>query len=268
MSGTLYFVATPIGNMGDITKRAIDTLNGVNVILCEDTRHSAKLLNLLEIKKPLQSFHKFNYAKKIPEVINLLKEGQNIALITDAGTPAISDPGAEIIEELVKNDIKYTIIPGATASINAFILSGFKTTFTFVGFLPEQLKQKEEVLKELINYKSALIFYSAPHNLNDDIAFLFKHLGNRKLVVVRELTKMYEEILHTTLEEGYTKEPKGEFALVVEGKTDDLNELNNLTIAEHIEYYTKLKYTKNEAIKQVAKDRNVTRQEIYNKAIK
>jgi 16S rRNA (cytidine1402-2'-O)-methyltransferase len=268
VSGKLYFVATPIGNLGDITKRAIDTLEGVDVILCEDTRHSAKLLNHLSIKKQLQSFHMHNYKNKVVDVINQLKASKNIALITDAGTPAISDPGAELIEELVNNNIEYTIIPGATASINAYAVSGFMTSFTFVGFLPEKLKAREELIKEYVSYKSALIFYCAPHDINKDIKFLHKFLGKRKLVIVKELTKIYEEIIHTTLEEGYKKTPKGEFVLVVEGRREKDNELNDLVVSEHVNYYVKLNYTKNEAIKQVAKDRGTKKQDIYNVMIK
>jgi 16S rRNA (cytidine1402-2'-O)-methyltransferase len=269
MSGKLYFVATPIGNMSDITKRAIDTLNSVDVVLCEDTRHSGKLLSLLNIKKPLKSYHKFNFKKVIPTIIEDLKAGKNFALITDAGTPAISDPGSEIIAELVKENIDYTIIPGATASVNAYALSGFNTGFSFIGFLPEKNKEREELIKDLINYKTALIFFTPPHNLTADLEFLHKFLGNRKVVIVRELTKMYEEVYHTTLKQGYDKEPRGEFVLVVEGNTQkEENRLNKLTIAEHLDYYLKLNYKKNDAIKQVATDRGVTRQEIYNFAIK
>lgn len=269
MSGKLMFVATPIGNMGDITKRAIDTLSSVDVVLCEDTRHSGKLLSLLNIKKPLKSYHKFNYAKVMPSIIEDLKSGKNFALITDAGTPAISDPGSEIIAELVKENITYTIIPGATASVNAYALSGFNTGFSFIGFLPEKNKEKEALVKDLVSYKTALICYTAPHNLNADLQFLHKFLGNRKAVIVRELTKMYEEIFHTTLEVGYDKEPRGEFVLVVEGNTKEQeNMLNKLKVSEHLDYYIKLDYKKNDAIKQVAIDRDVTRQEIYNLAIK
>lgn len=264
MSGKLFLVATPIGNMDDITKRAVDTLKGVDFILCEDTRHSGKLLNLLNIKKPLKSYHKFNYKEVIPSIIEALKEGKNIALITDAGTPGISDPGSEMIPYLVENEIEYTIIPGATASVNAYALSGFTTGFTFVGFLPEKNKEKEELLKEVVNYKSALIFYTPPHNVQKDIQVLHEFLGNRNVVIVRELTKLYEEIVHTTLSEGYKKEPRGEFVLVVEGQTKEVkNELNSLSLEKHLDYYLKLNYTKNEAIKQIAKDKNMKKQEVY-----
>jgi|AntRauTorcE11897_2_1112592.scaffolds.fasta_scaffold00019_69 16S rRNA (cytidine1402-2'-O)-methyltransferase len=268
MSGKLYLIATPIGNIQDVSKRAIDTLNLVDEVLCEDTRHSAKLLNLLNIKKPLKSYHKFNYIKTIPLVIEKLKSGKNIALITDAGTPAISDPGSEIINELVKNNLSYTIIPGASACINAYALSGFNKGFTFIGFLPEKNKDKENLIKDIINHKTALIFYTPPHKVKKDIEFLYNFLGKRKLVIVRELTKIYEEIVHTTLENGYEKQPKGEFVLVVEGKTKEKeNELNNLTVNQHLNYYQKLNYTKNEAIKQVAKDKKVKKQVIYNQVV-
>jgi len=269
LSGTLYFVATPIGNLEDISMRAIKTLQTVEMIFCEDTRHSAKLLKHFNISKPLKAYHKFNTSEVIPYIILLLKEGKSLALITDAGTPAVSDPGSELIEYLVKEELTYTIIPGATASVNAYALSGFTKGFTFLGFLPEKQKDKEQLLKEIKNYKTALIFYVAPHDLIKQLALIYKFLGNRKLVIVRELTKMYEEVLHTTLKKGYDKEPKGEFVLVVEEQNEnEINKLNNLSLEAHLNYYLNLNYKKNDAIKEIAKDRNLKRQDIYNNLIK
>jgi 16S rRNA (cytidine1402-2'-O)-methyltransferase len=269
MSGTLYFVATPIGNLDDITLRAIKTLKEVDEVFCEDTRHSVTLLNAYNIKKPLSSYHKFNYREVIPQIIQKLKDGKNLALITDAGTPSVSDPGSELIEHLVREQLPYTIIPGATASVNAYALSGFTTGFSFLGFLPEKQKEKETLLKEVLNYHTALIFYIAPHDLKKTLHTLHQFLGNRKVVIIKELTKLYEQVLHTTLGAGYEKTPKGEFVIVVEGQTkEQKNELNSLSLEEHLNYYLKLNYKKNEAIKQIAKDRKVKKQEIYNALIK
>lgn len=264
----LYFVATPIGNLKDVSLRAIETLKNVDLILCEDTRTSLTFLNSIEVKKPLDSFHKFNYKEKTPFVINLLKQGKNIALITDAGTPCISDPGSELIEELNKNNIDYTIIPGACAFVNAFALSGFESPLTFIGFLPNTKKEIKKLLEDVRDYNSSLIFYISPHSLKQDIKTLYEFLGNRKACSVRELTKKFEEIEYFDLEKGYPKEPKGEYVLIVDKKKENINELNSLSIKEHFKYYEKLGYNKNDAIKQVAKDRNVQKNEIYKVIIK
>lgn len=261
--GTLYFVATPIGNLKDISERAVEVLNSVDIILCEDTRTSLTFLNSINVNKPLESFHKFNYKEASPKIIEKLLQGKNIALITDAGTPCISDPGSELIDLMNENDIKYTIIPGACAFVNAFALSGFKTPVTFIGFLPNDKKEKKLLLEEIRNYKSTLIFYVAPHKLKQDVQTLFEYFGDRKVCSVRELTKKFEEIEYFNLSTGYLKEPRGEYVLVVEGAKNSEESLNNLTIKQHYEYYLGLKYSKNDAIKQVAKDRNVAKNEIY-----
>lgn len=263
----LYFVATPIGNLKDISYRAIETLNNADIILCEDTRTSLTFLNAYNIKKPLQSFHKFNYNEVTPKIIEQLKQEKNICLITDAGTPCISDPGSELIEELNKNNLKYTIIPGACAFVNAFCLSGFSAPFMFLGFLPDNKKQKKKILNDIKTQKCTLIFYSAPHNVKSDIKELFESLGDRKVCSVRELTKLHEEIEHFSLKAGYPKEPKGEYVLIIEGLKQDENELNQLSIMEHFEYYLNLGIAKNDAIKQVAKDRGVAKNVIYNQIV-
>ena len=264
MKGKLYFVATPIGNLKDISERAIETLNMVDIILCEDTRHSLGLFNAFEIKKPLMSFHKFNYKEMQPKVINLLNEGKNIALVSDAGMPCISDPGSELIPALTQNNIEYTIVPGACAFVSAFALSGMSAPFTFVGFLPDNKKDRKALLEEYKNYKSTLIFYISPHSLKTDVADLFKALGERNAVSVREITKIHEEIELFNLKDGYPKEPKGEYVLVVEGnKEQQENTLLSLSVEEHFNHYINNGLTKQEAIKQVAKDRNVPKNEIY-----
>lgn len=261
--GELFFVATPIGNLKDVSERAIQVLNSVDVILCEDTRTSLTFLNSINVKKPLKSFHKFNYKEQTPVVIDMLKQGLNIALITDAGTPCISDPGSELVDEMVKNGIHYTIIPGACAFVNAFALSGFSVPLTFIGFLPNTNKEIKNLLEDFKTIKSTLIFYSAPHKLNEDVKTLYNNLGDRRVCFVRELTKKFEEIEFSTLLEGYKKQPRGEYVVIVEGAQNKQNELNDLTIKEHFEYYLNLNYSKNDAIKLVAKDRNVAKNEIY-----
>ncbi len=264
MSGVFYFVATPIGNLKDISERAIETLKNADVILCEDTRHSLGLFNVLEIKKPLMSFHKFNFKEMEPKVIEMLNEGKNLALVSDAGMPCISDPGSELINAFVENNITYTIIPGACAFVSAFALSGMSAPFTFVGFLPDNKKERKLLLEEYKNYKTTLIFYISPHSLKTDIADLFKAFGDRKAVTVREITKIHEEIERFTLKDGYPKEPRGEYVLIVEGNTKQPeNTLLNLTPEEHFNHYIKNGLTKQEAIKQVAKDRGVPKNEIY-----
>ncbi len=264
MTGKLYFVATPIGNLKDISQRALETLNEVDAILCEDTRHSLGLFNAYEIKKPLMSFHKFNYKEMEPKVIKMLLEGKNLALVSDAGMPCISDPGAELIPALIQNKIPYTIVPGACAFVSAFCLSGFTAPFTFVGFLPDNKKERKLLLQEYKNYKTTLIFYVAPHSLKTDVQELFKAFGDRKTASIREITKIHEEVEFFNLKDGYPKEPRGEYVLIVEGNSEKQeNTLLNLTIIEHFNHYISQGLSKQEAIKQVAKDRGVPKNEIY-----
>lgn len=266
MHGTLYFVATPIGNLKDITYRAVETLQSVDAVLCEDTRHSSILLNALNISKPLYAFHKFNYKKTIPQYIQMLKDGKNLALISDAGMPAISDPGSEIISDLIQNNISYTVIPGASAGLSALVLSGQNTqNFCFLGFLPE--KKTQEYLQPYINLPATLVVYSAVHDVNKDIKTLYQALGNRKLTVVREITKKFEQVVHTTLEQGYNGELKGEFVFVIEGNNNQNQQLNKLSLEEHLQFYINLGNDKKQAIKLVAKDRGVAKNQIYNQLI-
>lgn len=260
----LYFVATPIGNLKDISFRAIETLQNCDLILCEDTRTSLTFLNAYSIKKPLQSFHKYNYKEETPKVIELLKQGKDICLISDAGTPCISDPGSELIEHLNKNNLKYTIVPGASAFLNAFCLSGFESPFMFVGFLPDNKKERRLVFEDLKSQKSTLLFYVAPHDLKQTIKELYSELGDRQVCSVRELTKLYEEVEFFNLSDGYPKEPRGEYVIVVKGLKTKINELNDLSILDHYQYYVDLGMSNNDAIKQVAKDMGVAKNVIYN----
>ena len=260
----LYFVATPIGNLKDVSFRAIETLKNCDLILCEDTRTSLTFLNAYDIKKPLQSFHKFNYKTEVPKVIEQLKQGKEICLISDAGTPCISDPGSELIAELNKNGLKYSIIPGASAFLNAFCLSGFDAPFVFVGFLPDNKKERRLLLENLKSQTFTLIFYCAPHDLKQTVSELNKELGDRQACSVRELTKLHEEIEYFNLKDGYPKEPRGEYVLMVKGLQTKINELNDLSILDHYNYYINLGMQNNDAIKQVAKDMGVAKNVIYN----
>ena len=274
MSGNLYLVATPIGNLEDITLRAIDVLKNVDIIAAEDTRHTLKLLNHLEIKKPLISYYKETEKIKAEILINKLLEGNNIALVSDAGTPAISDPGEEVVKEAIKNNIKIIPIPGACALINALIGSGFKTKeFLFIGFLPVNNKEKMNKLDELKREDKTMIFYEAPHKLKITLEAMHKAFGNRKVVLARELTKIHEEFIRGNLAEiiDNIEEIKGEFVIIVEGaeKIDEKKELlNSMSLEEHYKYYENNNLDKKEIIKRIAKDRGKTKNEIYQYFIK
>lgn len=264
MKGKLFFVATPIGNLGDISFRAVETLKNVDEILCEDTRGSLKLLNHYDIKKPLSSFHKFNYKTATPKVIEKLLAGKNLALISDAGMPCISDPGSELISSLVENQIEYTVIPGACAFVSAVALTGLETPFMFVGFLPDNKKEEKKLLTKLQSVNQSLIFYVAPHKLLATLDAIKKVFGNRECVTVREITKIHEQVEYFDLDTGYQKEPRGEYVLIVKPAQDSFdNERNKMSVDEHFEYYKKLGFDKNEAIKKVAKERGVPKNEIY-----
>ncbi len=274
MIGKLYLVATPIGNLEDITLRAIKVLKEVDIIAAEDTRHTLKLLNKLEIKKTLISYYKENEKTKKSILIEKILEGKNIALVSDAGTPAISDPGEEIVKEAIRNNIEIIPIPGACALINGLICSGLNTkTFIFAGFLSTNNKEKKEILEQLKDENRTLIFYEAPHKLKNTLQDMLKVFGNRKVVLARELTKIYEEFIRgdisQVLEE--IKEPRGEYVILVEGsgvKNNKLDFLNMLSLEEHYEYYLRQGIEKKEIIKNIAKDRNTTKNEIYQYFIK
>lgn len=270
MSGTLYLVATPIGNLDDITLRAIKTLKEADFIAAEDTRHSLKLLNHLEISKPLISYHRHNEDFKSELLIDKLLDNKNIALITDAGTPGISDPGEEIVKQCIKNNIKIIPIPGACALVNALIASGLDTTeFTFLGFLPLNKKNRKENLEKINTSTNTIILYEAPHKLLSTLKDLKDILGDRKIVLARELTKIHEEFIRGTASEllKNLENIKGEFVLIIEKNTTlpstDCDFLNSLSLKEHYHFYEEQGLSKNEIIKKIAKDRNVGRNEIY-----
>lgn len=270
MAGILYLVATPIGNLDDITLRAIKILKEVDYIAAEDTRHSLKLLNHLEISKPLISYHRHNEDIKTDILINKLLEDKNIALITDAGTPGISDPGETVVKEAIKNNIKIVPIPGACALINALIASGIDTTeFAFLGFLALNKKNRKEQLDKIKKTNLTTIIYEAPHKLLSTLKDLSEILENRKIVLAREITKIHEEFIYGTANELLNKinNPKGEFVIIIDKaertENEDIDFLNNLSIEEHYNFYQKQGMEKNEIIKKIAKDRNVKKNEIY-----
>ncbi|WPC41984.1 16S rRNA (cytidine(1402)-2'-O)-methyltransferase [Clostridium sp. JS66] len=276
--GKLYLVPTPIGNLKDITLRALEVLNQVDLIAAEDTRQSLKLLNHFNIKKPLISYHKHNEQGKSENLIDKLKEGKNIALVSDAGTPGISDPGAVIVSKCIEENIDFEVLTGATAVTTALVYSGMDTTkFIFRGFMSRDNKERKSMMEELKNRKETLIFYEAPHRLKNTLEFLKSNLGNRKISICRELTKMHEEILRLNLSEAIDyyedKTVKGELVLVVEGKdekeimNEETSEWNDLEIDEHIKMYIEEGLNKKEAIKKVAKDRNLPKSEIYKYSI-
>ncbi len=273
MNGKLYLVATPIGNLEDITLRAINVLKNVDLIAAEDTRHTLKLLNHLEISKPMISCHRHNENEKLNKIIEKVKEGKNIAIVSDAGTPGISDPGEEVVKEAIKENIQIIPIPGACAAINALIASGIDTKeFCFLGFLPLNKKLRKEKLNEIKNNNKTIILYEAPHKILNTINDLENILENRQVVFAREITKIHEEFIRGTIRELKEKieDPKGEFVIIIEGNKNVENIENNLrllTIDEHYNYYENKGYSKKEIIKLIAKDRNVSKNEIYQKFI-
>ena len=271
MSGILYLVATPIGNLEDITFRAINILKEVDLIAAEDTRHTLKLLNHYEISKPLISYHRHNEEIKVDGLIEKLKEGQNIAVVSDAGTPAICDPGEVIVKEALKENIKVVPIPGACAFVNALVASGLDTKeFVFYGFLSINKKLRKEKLEQIKKENKTIILYEAPHKLKNTLEDLEDILEYRKIVIARELTKIHEEFIKGTAKEILEKytEPKGEHIILIEAnpiKQEDEEKLkiNNMTIEEHYKYYEEQGFSKNEIIKKIAKDKGVTKNEIY-----
>lgn len=271
MSGKLYLVATPIGNLEDITLRALRVLKEVDIIAAEDTRHTLGLLNHFEISKPLISYYKQNESTRSVELVEKLKSGKNIALVSDAGTPGISDPGEQIVKCAIKEKIEIVPIPGACAIVNALIVSGMPTKeFCFLGFLSAVKKDRKEKLEEVKYETKTLIFYEAPHKLKSTLKDMLEILGNRNIVLAREITKIHEEFIRgkisDILEE--LEEAKGEFVVVVEGsiaskKDVEIQNLNQKTLDQQYEFYEQQGLNKKEIIKQIAKDRNVNKNEIY-----
>ena len=274
MTGTLYLCATPIGNLEDMTFRVIRTLKEVDLIAAEDTRNSIKLLNHFEIQTPMTSYHEYNKYEKGRKLVEKLLEGQDIALITDAGTPGISDPGEELVKMCYESGISVTSLPGAAACITALTISGLSTRrFAFEAFLPSDKKEREQILKELEHETRTVILYEAPHRLVKTLKLLLEHLGNRKITVCRELTKKHETAFAATLEEAVTyyeaNTPKGECVLVLAGKSreqmqeEERKQWEEMTIEEHMEVYLKQGMDKKTAMKAVAKDRGVSKRDIY-----
>lgn len=268
MKGKLYLVATPIGNLEDITLRAIKILREVDFIAAEDTRHTLKLLNHLQIKKPLISYYKEKENIKAEVLIEKLLDGKNIALVSDAGTPAISDPGKIITKVAIQNGIEIIVIPGACAAISALIASGLDTKeFCFIGFLPVNKKEKKEKLEEIMSDEKTVIFFEAPHKLINTLKTMLEIFGNRRIVLAREITKIHEEFIRGTIKEVLEnyQELKGEFVIVVEGnkKHKKDNKYINLSLEEHYKIYQEQGLEKKEIIKRIAKDRKVNKNEIY-----
>lgn len=271
MKGKLYLVATPIGNLEDITLRALKVLESVDLIAAEDTRHTLGLLNHFNISKPLISYYKQNEKTKSEILISKLLEGQNIAVVSDAGTPGISDPGEEIVKVAIENDIEIVPIPGACAFVNALIASGFSTKeFSFIGFLSAEKKERKEKLEDLKYETKTLIFYEAPHKLKTMLESVLEVLGDRKIVLAKELTKIHETFIRGTVSEilENIETIKGEFVILVEGSEVSSKEINQkklgeLSLEEHYEMYETQGFAKKEIIKKIAKDRGTNKNEVY-----
>ena len=274
MAGMLYLCATPIGNLEDITFRVLRVLKEVDLIAAEDTRNSIKLLNHFEIKTPMTSYHEFNKYDKAKVLVEKMLEGTNIALITDAGTPGISDPGEELVKQAYEAGIEVTSLPGAAACVTALTLSGLSTRrFAFEAFLPADKKERAAVLEELKTETRTMILYEAPHRLLKTLKELETVLGNRRLTICKELTKRHETAFQTTIEEAVAyyeeNEPRGEFVMVIEGrsreelKQEAIAQWMELSVEEHMEVYLSQGMEKKEAMKKVAKERGVSKREIY-----
>ena len=269
MIGKLYIVATPIGNLEDITLRALRVLKEVDLIAAEDTRQTLKLLNHYEINKPLISYHRHNEETKSEILIEKLRNGENIALVSDAGTPGICDPGEEVIKKAIEDNIEVIPIPGACAMINALIVSGISTKeFEFLGFLPLNKKLRRQKLKEIENSSKTIIIYEAPHKMKTTLGDLKEIIKDRKIVLARELTKIHEEFIRKSIDELLSEIDtiKGEMILIIEGNKIDTEESKNfdeISLEDHYKLYEEKGLNKKEIIKQIAKDRNVNKNEIY-----
>jgi hypothetical protein len=274
-TGTLYLCATPIGNLEDMTFRVIKTLKEVDLIAAEDTRNTIKLLNHFEIKTPMTSYHEYNKIDKAKYLVEKMLNGTNIALVTDAGTPGISDPGEEIVKQAYQAGITVTSLPGACACITALTLSGLSTRrFSFEAFLPTDKKERKFILDSLKTETRTTIIYEAPHHLKSTLAELYSYIGNRKITLCRELTKLHETIQQMTLESAMeyynTTAPKGEYVMVIEGishrqlEEQSIQEWEKITIQEHMDIYLTQGMDKKSAMKQVAADRGIPKREVYN----
>lgn len=280
MAGKIYLVATPIGNLSDISIRAVDTLKNVDIIACEDTRNTIKLLNHFEIKAPLTSYHEYNKIDKAYELCEKVKTGKNIAFVSDAGMPAISDPGYELVDIAYKEGLNVTVIPGASAVVSSLAISGISSRrFSFEGFLPSDKNEKKEILTELSQESRTIILYEAPHRLLKTLKELFECLGDRKISIVRELTKLHEEVIRGNLGkiiadyESCDIAVRGEYVLVIEGKSllekrsERQKSFEEISIKEHFDKYILTGLDKKEAMKAVAKDRGIQKREVYKELI-
>jgi len=275
MNGILYLCPTPIGNLEDVSQRTLQTLKSVDIIAAEDTRNSMKLMNAYDIHVPMTSYHEYNKTQKAYVLTDKLKEGKNIALITDAGTPGISDPGEVIVKMCLEEGIRVTSLPGPCALIVALTMSGLNTSrFCFEGFLPSDKKERKEILEELKDEYRTMILYEAPHHLRATLRLLCDNLGNdRKISLCRELTKKFEEVLRfdlgSAVEYYEDNEPKGEYVLVIEGldkdqkREEEINDWQKLSFEEHMKIYTDSGMDKKEAMKAVAKDRGISKSDVY-----
>lgn len=258
------FVATPIGNLKDITLRALETLKEADVIFCEDTRHTVKLLNAYEIKKPLYACHKFNETEAAQKILEASRRGEKVAVVSDAGTPVVSDPGNIVCKTLREAGEPYTLIPGACAFVAALVLSALPADkFAFIGFLPNQASEKKALLEKYKDCDLTLIFHVAPQDVDKDVKAMHAVFGDRKAVAAREITKLHEEAQSFTLAEGLQGEKRGEYVLVVEGAGEKESPLNALSEKEHIQHYMAAGLDKKEALKRAAKDRGVSKSELY-----
>ena len=279
MEGKLYLCATPIGNLDDITLRVLNTLKEVDLIAAEDTRHSIKLLNHFNIKTPMTSYHEFNKVEKARYLVDKMKEGVNVALITDAGTPGISDPGEELVRQCYEAGIELTSLPGPAACITALTISGLATRrFAFEAFLPSDKKEKQSILEELKKETRTIILYEAPHRLVRTLEELLEALGDRKITICRELTKKHETAFRTTFSEAIqhykSEEPRGECVIVAEGKSQEEikrekeSAWEEMTLEQHMEVYISGGMDRKEAMKQVAKDRGISKRDVYQSLLK
>lgn len=272
--GSLYLCATPIGNLDDITLRVLNTLKEVDLIAAEDTRHSIKLLNHFEIKTPMTSYHEFNKIEKAKYLVEQMQQGVSIALITDAGTPGISDPGEELVKQCYAAGVEVTSLPGPAACITALTLSGLSTRrFCFEAFLPTDKKEKQWILEELKDETRTIIIYEAPHRLVRTLGELLETLGNRNITICRELTKRYEEAYRTTFQDALlryeTQELRGECVIVIEGKSilemkeEQAKSWKEMTMEAHMEHYEGQGISQKEAMRMVAKDRGISKRDVY-----
>ena len=264
----IYFAATPIGNLKDITLRVLEALKEADAVFCEDTRHTLKLLSAYNIKKPLYACHKFNESEAAEKIIALSKEGKNVCIVSDAGMPVISDPGAVVAKKLQEAGEKFTVLPGACAFVSALALSAFPSEkFTFLGFLPDKTGERKKVLSAYSAAQETLVFHAAPQDVDAYLKLMYEVFGNRSACAVREITKIHEEVIYFSLSEGLPGEKRGEYVLLVEGAAEQENPLNALSVREHVQAYLQKGFDKKEAIKAVARDRGIPKNDVYQEAL-